>query len=95
MQLAVINSMLDYIKNTGASRGSALYTDKNGSLRNGLEEIFKFNIEGADKNNSKIQEISYKNNEWKILWRDVNPIPEEDEVFETVWREYRNNRNVY
>ena len=95
VQLAVINSMLDYIKNTGASRGSALYTDENGNLRNGLEEIFKFNIEGADKNNSRIQEISFKDNKWEITWREVNPIPCEDNVFETVWREYRNNKNVY
>ena len=29
-----------------------------------------------------------------FAWRPVRPIPEDDDFFENVWREYREHRNV-
>jgi succinate dehydrogenase / fumarate reductase flavoprotein subunit len=29
------------------------------------------------------------------VWRPVRPIPEDDDFFENVWRDYREHRNIY
>ena len=94
VQSATLESMIDFVKTVGEARGSALYFDNGGQLREGLEEIFRFQPDSG-KAKSKIQYVSMQNNHCTVQWRDVRPIPENDNVFETVWRQYRNNQNVY
>lgn len=93
-QCAVLSAMIDYSKEIVNTRGSALYYDQNGKLREGLEEIFRFTEENGSSNN-KIQEIQLKNNKFNPRWRNVRPIPENHDFFENVWRSFRKNKNIY
>lgn len=93
-QAAVLTAMINYEDTAGDTRGSSLCYDKNGKLRDGLEEIFRFNLE---KGNTlcKIQETVLKNSEFVCRWRNVRPIPDNDDFFENVWKCYRENGNIY
>lgn len=95
VQLAMLTSMMDFSENVGVSRGSALYYDKEGHLLPGMEEQFRFNDNGAASANGKIQMVSYTNTECLTKWREVRPIPEDGDFFENVWRQYRENKNIY
>ena len=93
-QSAVLTAMIDYSENIGDTRGSALYFDPKGELRRGLEEIFRFRGED-EKTRKKVQEICFDGKRFSALWRDVRPIPSDDDFFENVWRSYRENKNIY
>lgn len=93
-QSAVVTAMLDYSKTVGDTRGSSLYFDKDGELRYGLEEIFRFTEENGDTR-TKVQETVLTNNGFVSSWRNARPIPQNDDFFENVWRSFRENRNVY
>ena len=43
----------------------------------------------------KVQEVQFINGEFKSSIRDVRPIPQDDAFFENVWRNYRENQNIY
>lgn len=43
----------------------------------------------------KVQEVQYINGAFTLSTRDVRPIPREDAFFENVWRDYRENNNIY
>lgn len=93
-QLACLTAMVDYSAVAGDTRGSSLYYDQNGDLREGLDEKFRFLGERSE-NRSKVQETWMEGENFKTLWRDVRPIPEDDDFFENVWRSYRENQNIY
>lgn len=93
-QSAVVTAMIDYSKTVGDTRGSSLCFDENGKLRDGLEEIFRFTEEKGDTR-SKIQETVLTENGFVSSWRDVRPIPQNDDFFENIWRQYRENGNIY
>lgn len=76
------------------SRGSAIYTDENGNLRKGLDEFFRFSS-GENIAADKIQQVKFADGRFEILWRDVRPLPDNDDFFENVWRSYRENKNVF
>ena len=88
-QLVYLQAILDYIKQGGKSRGSYLIYDPNGKLPfEGLPEKFRFSLENG-RFSERVQEIQYVDGECKIFWRDVRPIPPEDDWFEQVWKECR------
>ncbi|MBQ4153425.1 MAG: FAD-binding protein, partial [Oscillospiraceae bacterium] len=92
-QQAVLTAMIDYAETVGKTRGSALYFDSRGAVREGLEEIFRFTQEdGATR--SKVQETVLTDGEFVSSWRSVRPIPTDDDFFENVWRGYRENKNI-
>ena len=94
MQAAVLTAMIDFGEKTSGTRGSALYCDGRGEKDPKLEEVFRFSLEeGASL--GRIQEILRAEKGFEIAWRDVRPIPEREDFFENVWRQYRENRNVY
>lgn len=93
-QSAVLTAMIDYSENVGDTRGSSLYFDKNGELRDGLEEIFRF-TEELGNTRSKIQETVLTEKGFVSAWRAVRPIPQNDDFFENIWRQYRENKNIY
>lgn len=93
-QLVLICSMIDYCDTVGKTRGSALYTDSNGELRSGLEELFRFTPD-TETPSSEIQEMDLNGTSCKAHWRSVRPIPENDDFFELVWERYRKDKNVY
>ena len=93
-QSTVLFSMLDFAERVGKTRGSALYTDKDGDLRDGLEDIFRFTADETETA-SVVQEVSFTDGECTALWRPVRPLPAADDFFEKVWRGYRENGNIY
>ena len=79
-QKTVLTAMLDYLSHGGGSRGSALY-QANGqpvALDNGAHE-------------TEVQLCSFFHG---CSWRPVRPLPPGGGFFETVWREYRENKGV-
>ncbi|MBE6884550.1 MAG: FAD-binding protein [Ruminococcaceae bacterium] len=93
-QCAVLTALIDYAETVGNTRGSALCYDGNGGLRAGLEEVFRFSEEdGSTK--GKIQETMWNGNGFVCSWRPVRPLPESDELFENVWRSFRENKNIF
>ena len=93
-QCAVLSSLIDYAENIGETRGSSLLFDKNGKLRKGLEETFRFKEETGNTK-SKIQETYLSGNDFKCSVRVVRPIPQNDDFFENVWASYRENKNIF
>ena len=93
-QQAVLSAMINYADTVGDTRGSSLCYDEKGKLRAGLEEIFRFTEEKGDTR-AKIQETVISGNDFKCRWRDVRPIPQNNDFFENVWRGYRENKNIY
>ena len=85
--------MLTCAADMNISRGSAIYTDENGKLRKGLDELFRFS--SKENNADKIQQIKFINGSFEILWRDVRPLPDDNDFFENVWRSYRENKNIF
>ncbi len=93
-QKAIVTAMIDYAETVGDTRGSSLCTDQNGSLREGLEEIFRFTEESGETR-GKVQETELCGDDFKCSWRNVRPIPENNDFFENIWRGYRENKNIY
>ena len=92
-QNAVLFAMLDFAETIGKTRGSALYTDKGGTLREGLDDIFRFTTDDAKADT--VQEIYFTDDRCTANWRSVRPLPQSDDFFENVWRGYRENGNIY
>ena len=92
-QSAVLTAMIDYSQTVGDTRGSSLCFDEKGKLRKGLEEIFRFTEEKGNTR-SKVQETVLSEDGFVSSWRDVRPIPKNDDFFENVWRQYRENKNI-
>lgn len=93
-QAATLAAMIDFAQKRKQTRGSALYPDNNGALRDGLDELFRFTPEKVFSGD-KIQQVKMENGNFAIDWRDVRPIPQKDDFFETVWRGYRENKNIF
>lgn len=93
-QGAYLTAMEDYVTQGGKSRGSALYTDPQGRKPySQLPDAFTFAL--AEGEESLIQELWYEGEDCHIEWRSPRPIPEEDDFFENVWREFRKNEMIY
>lgn len=93
-QYVFLSAMLDYIKNGGKSRGSALYYDKTGEKPHPLlDEMFRFVPDDGAKGDM-VQEVIYENGACHFSWRKRREIPREDDCFENVWKRYRENKNI-
>ena len=94
-QEVYLSAMLDYARSGGGSRGSALYTDPAGEKAyDELPEIFRFRLDDG-KGKGRLQEMRWTEQGVRAAWRPVHPIPQEDDFFENVWRNFRENGNVY
>ena len=91
-QKAMLSAMLDFEKQVGTTVGSALCHDAGGDLRSGLPEMFRF-TQGAVPN--AIQQGVFSGEDCRFSWRPCRPVPEENEAFETVWRRYREDENIF
>jgi len=91
-QTVYLSAMLDYCRCGGGSRGSALYTDADGSLpADNFPELFRFRLDHA-AHSEVVQEVRLKSTAPLTIetnWRAVRPIPKVDYFFETQWRGYR------
>lgn len=94
-QFVYLSAMKDYTRNQGKSRGSALYTDSCGQKPDPrLPEEFAFCLDDGSRADL-IQEVSYKDGKAEFEWRKVRPIPDDDNFFENVWRQFRENQNIF
>lgn len=94
VQAAVLTAMSDFAEKVPSTRGSALYFSPDGVKARQLPECFRF-VPDNGGSAGKIQEVSLKDGKFATLWRDVRPIPENSDFFENVWRQYRENKNIY
>ena len=95
-----LSAMADFAVKSGRSRGSALYFCGSGSPDFGsagsgtgepnLHQVLSF-LPDDGSLNKQIQEIRLENNKPVITWREVRPIPDTDESFEVIWKEFREN----
>jgi len=79
-------AMENYIAAGGGSRGSYIIPDENG-----VSGSFSFSPDDG-KLSGKIQEVRYTAQGCEFVWEDVRPVPENDDWFENVWREYREDK---
>ncbi len=91
-QYVYLTAMREYAKKY-ATRGSSLYYDPNGVLREGLEECFRFTLDDGGSRDT-VQEVQYTPCGCEVTYRPVRPIPEADSFFENVWRAYRERHGV-
>ena len=94
VQAAVLLAMIDYTKQVGLSRGSALYRDEKGRVAKGLEELFRFTADTEGKTVERIQHVFLEAEGFGIRWRARRPLPQNEDFFENVWRSYRQNQNI-
>lgn len=92
-QATYMTAMKEYVKMGGKSRGSAIYTSENGEAPKDMEEIFRFELDTGDFD-TVIQEVNYAR-DLEVNVRPVRPLPEGGGFFENVWREYRENKNIF
>ena len=92
-QQVLLEAMLDYDRTVGKTRGSALYYRMDGQKREGLEEVFRF-ICQPKAAGEQVQTGILTEAGCVFTWRAVRPLPEDNDVFETVWRTYRENKNI-
>lgn len=89
-----MTAMCDYSRKGGKSRGSALYTDMTGIKPYAqLPDEFTFKVDDG-KLDEVIQEVSWKAGVCSVNWRERRPIPENNDFFEVVWKNYRETGNV-
>lgn len=91
-QQMVLSAMLDYINKGGGSRGSALYIQDHRADHRSMKEFENVSVQSQSADNtfgSRIQEVLYRNGNITVSWRQVHPLPDTEDFFENVWREYR------
>ena len=93
-EMMYIGAMKAYTLAGGKSRGSAIYTSENGTAPEKMEDVFRFELDDGALND-QIFEITYSPNGFGSSSRPVRPLPEGGGFFENVWREYRENKNIY
>ncbi len=93
-EMMYICAMKTYALAGGKSRGSAIYTSENGTAPANMESVFRFELDDGALND-RIFEITYTGDGFGGRARPVRPLPEGGGFFENVWREYRENKNIY
>lgn len=89
-QVMYLSAMKEYYQTCGCSRGSALYLD-----RCGIGSLVEFPfVPDTKTHENMVQQVQWNDGSPKIWWRPVRKLPEPDDSFETVWRKFRENRNV-
>ncbi len=89
-----MTAMIDYSREGGLSRGSALYTDLSGRKPYAkLPDEFTYRVDDG-RLDDRIQTVSYRGGSCTVIWRDRRPIPPNDDFFEVVWKKYREAGNI-
>lgn len=94
-QQMYVRAMLDYLHRSGMSRGSALYSDPAGThFCEDLPDVFTYRLDDFS-HAGEVQEAMLEHGQHHFVWRPVRPVPQDDDFFENVWRDFRENGNVY
>lgn len=97
-QFVYLSAIEEYIQKGGGSRGSYLISDDSGSLPiSKLSDDFRFKLDDGKLINhvceAELKEDS-SGYHCDFAWKDVRPIPSEDNWFEKVWSDYRENKII-
>lgn len=93
-QKVYLFAMLDYARSGGGSRGSALYTDKDGRRPDlKLPELYRCKLDQGAQGDI-VQEILWKDAQCTSRWRPVRPLPKVDYFFENQWKAYRDREKL-
>lgn len=99
-QKLYLEAMLDYQKQGGKSRGSAIYSEPEREDNTTIPELISFSLDGPDgrEHQELIQEIRYDaaSGDCKTFWRQRQKLEDilEDHAFEVVWKAYR-EKTIY
>lgn len=93
-QWAMLTAIKNYTEQGGKSRGSAIYCTGAGQAPDGFGNRFAFQPDDGGMD-GWIQNVQYKNGAFCAFWRKVRPLPAGGGFFETVWKSYRENKNVF
>ena len=99
-QKVYLEAMLDYQKQGGKSRGSAIYSEPEQEDNITIPELISFSLDGPDgrEHQDVIQEIRYDKEQGscEAFWRPRRQLEEilENQAFEVVWKAYR-EKTIY
>ncbi len=93
-QRLYVSAMEFYVMVGGKSRGSAIYSSEKGQAPEKMEDVFRFELDNGDFND-KVFELTLNGVDVDGSSRPVRPLPEGGGFFENVWRDYRENKNIY
>jgi len=94
-QLAIFESIIEYLENGGGSRGSFVVLDKNGSKVlpwNQSERYIMDSKNGFTRNNQLL--IEWTGSIFKKTWQNTRDIPGESEWFEIAWKKFRERKTI-
>ena len=92
-RIMYMTAMNEYVKMGGKSRGSAIYSSNSGTAPEKMEDVFRFELDSGEFD-TLVQNIDYTDG-CKATMRPVRPLFEGGGFFENVWRDYRENKNIY
>ena len=87
-----LSAVADHIRSGGGSRGSYLVSDPDGLLPyEGLPELFRFRLDEGGRDVLRTYSYDAKTRKVTTSSRPVKPVPLEENWFETVWEQFRND----
>jgi succinate dehydrogenase/fumarate reductase flavoprotein subunit len=97
-QFVYFSSIIEYIEKGGGSRGSYLISDREGQLPIAkLSEQFRFKLDKGNLSKA-VCEVELKSDKTgyycEFSWKETRSIPEEENWFEKVWKDYRENKII-
>ena len=92
-----LEAIKEYLDKDGKSRGSYIVLDPQGYKPNemiGDEWRFSLNRENAYIDRKILETSLDENGEVRNEWVDIRPIPREEQWFENLWRDFRENKII-
>ncbi len=92
---AYLTAMIHFAKE-GLSRSSSLYPCETGDCSLTIPFVCQYRLENKELTRL-VQKTVYdpQTNNFTCTFREVRPLPNDPNVFETVWRSYRENKNIW
>lgn len=87
-QRVYLGAMSDYIRDGGMSRGSYLVTDQ------GVNGALRASVQTDERHFGFVQNTVYMDGRTHSTFEPVRPLPESDQWFERVWRDFRNRKGL-
>lgn len=94
-QLAIFESIVEYLENGGGSRGSFLVLDPKGNQALPWNKSVRYKTdseEGFTRRNQLL--VEWNGNSFIKSWQITRDIPGETEWFETAWKKYRERKTI-
>lgn len=94
-QIVYLSAMVEYTRRGGTSRGSYMIMDRQGTLPcEGLSDDFRFRLQDDPLREEICEAVLLPNGDTSFNWTERRPLPEEDDWFENVWSDFREDRII-